>query len=46
MNKRFLKDLLDIAVIYDTFGGKIDRQKQKGFDKFIKMLKHIACSNG
>ncbi len=31
------KDLLDIAVIYDTFGGEIDRQKQKGFDKFIKI---------
>ena len=27
------KDLLDTAIIYDTFGGIIDIQKQKGFDK-------------
>ena len=38
------KDLLDNAIIYDTFGGEIDIQKQKGFDKFItKMVsKNIA----
>ncbi|MCI9279963.1 MAG: flavodoxin [Bacilli bacterium] len=36
------KDLLDIAVIYDTFGGEIDRQKQKGFDKFIIKM---VCKN-
>lgn len=29
------KDLLDIAIIYDTFGGEMDIEKQKGFDKFI-----------
>ena len=27
--------MLDNAIIYDTFGGKIDLQKQKSFDKFI-----------
>lgn len=27
--------LLDNAIIYDTFGGEMDIQKQKGFDKFI-----------
>lgn len=32
------KDLLDTAIIYDTFGGEMDIQKQKGFDKFIKAL--------
>ncbi len=36
------KDLLDIAIIYDTFGGEIDRQKQKGFDKFII---NMVCKN-
>ncbi len=36
------KDLLDISVIYDTFGGEIDRQKQKGFDKFII---NMVCKN-
>lgn len=29
------KELLDNAIIYDTFGGEMDMQKQKGFDKFI-----------
>lgn len=29
------KDLLDRAIIYDTFGGEIDIKKQKGFDKLI-----------
>lgn len=29
------KDLLDSAITYDTFGGEIDIQKQKGFDKLI-----------
>lgn len=29
------KNLLDSAVIYDSFGGEMDIQKQKGFDKFI-----------
>ena len=32
------KDLLDIAIIYDTFGGEMDIQKQKGFDKFITKI--------
>ena len=32
------KDLLDNAIIYDTFGGEIDIQKQKGFDKFITKM--------
>lgn len=29
------KDLLDSAITYDTFGGEMDLQKQKGFDKLI-----------
>ena len=32
------KDLLDSAYIYDTFGGEMDIQKQKGFDKFITKI--------
>ena len=32
------KDLLDTAIIYDTFGGEMDIQKQKGFDKFITKI--------
>ena len=32
------KDLLDTAIIYDTFGGEMDIQKQKGFDKFITKM--------
>lgn len=32
------KDLLDSAIIYDTFGGEMDIQKQKGFDKFITKM--------
>lgn len=32
------KDLLDNAIIYDTFGGEMDVQKQKGFDKFITKM--------
>ena len=32
------KDLLDSAIIYDTFGGVMDIQKQKGFDKFITKI--------
>lgn len=30
--------LLDNAIIYDTFGGEMDIQKQKGFDKFITKM--------
>ena len=29
------KELLNLAVIYDTFGGEMDISKQKGLDKFI-----------
>ncbi len=32
------KDLLDSAIIYDTFGGEMNIQKQKGFDKFITKM--------
>lgn len=32
------KDLLDKAVIRDSFGGEMDIEKQKGFDKFIAKL--------
>lgn len=31
----FPKDLLDSAIIYDTFGGEMSLENQKGFDKFI-----------
>jgi menaquinone-dependent protoporphyrinogen oxidase len=29
------KELLNSAITYDTFGGEMDIEKQKGFDKFI-----------
>ena len=32
------KDLLNTAIIYDTFGGEMEIQKQKGFDKFITKM--------
>ena len=32
------KELLDAAVIYDTFGGEMDLSKQKGLNKFIVSL--------
>ncbi len=32
------KELLDNAIIYDTFGGEMDLKKQKGFDKFIAKM--------
>ncbi|MCI8481593.1 MAG: hypothetical protein HFJ27_00390, partial [Clostridia bacterium] len=32
------KDLLNTAITYDTFGGEMDIQKQKGFDKFITKI--------
>lgn len=31
-------DLLNNAIIYDTFGGEMDVKKQKGFDKFITKM--------
>jgi len=40
------KDLLNNALTYDTFGGEIDMQKQRGFDKFIiKMVKKSIDKN-
>lgn len=33
--QNFPRELLDNAVTYDTFGGEIDLEKQKGIDKFI-----------
>lgn len=30
--------LLDSAIIYETFGGELDLQKQKGIDKFITKI--------
>lgn len=33
--QNFPKELLNNAVIYDTFGGEMILEKQKGFDKFI-----------
>lgn len=32
------KDLLNTAILFETFGGEIDLQKQKGFDKFITKM--------
>lgn len=32
------KDLLYTAIIYDTFGGEMNIQKQKGFDKLITKI--------
>lgn len=29
------KELLDKSIIYTTFGGEMDLEKQRGFDKFI-----------
>lgn len=34
-SKNISKDLLESAICYDTFGGEMDINKQKGFDKFI-----------
>ena len=40
------KNLLDSAIIYDTFGGEMDIQKQKGFDKLvIKMVSKKIYKN-
>lgn len=33
--KNIAKELLDSAIIYDTFGGEMDISKQKGFEKFV-----------
>lgn len=33
--QNFPKELLDNTMIYETFGGEMDLEKQKGFDKFI-----------
>lgn len=33
--QNFPKELLDNAITYDTFGGEMNLEKQKGFDKFI-----------
>lgn len=33
--QNFSKELLDNAIMYDTFGGEMNLEKQKGFDKFI-----------
>lgn len=38
------KDLLENAITYDNFGGEIDIQKQKGFDKLI--IKMVSKSIG
>lgn len=39
----FPNDLLEQAITYDTFGGKLDLDKQKGLDKFV--VKMISKSN-
>lgn len=33
--QNFPKELLDNAIVYDTFGGEMSMERQKGFDKFI-----------
>ena len=37
------KELLEQAIIYTTFGGELNLEKQRGFDKFVmKMItKHF-----
>lgn len=40
------KDLLDSAITYDTFGGEMDIENQKGLDKFIaKMVSKTVDGN-
>lgn len=40
------KDLLESAVVYDSFGGELDIEKQKGFDKWIiKMVSKSIDEN-
>ena len=34
-SRNISKDLLESAICYDTFGGEMDINKQKGIDKFI-----------
>lgn len=41
--QNFPKELLNRALIYDTFGGELDLKKQKGFDKFI--VKMVSKNN-
>lgn len=33
--QNFPKELLDNAITYESFGGEMNSEKQKGFDKFI-----------
>jgi len=40
--QNILKELLDCTLIYDTFGGELNLDKQKKFDKFISKLKKLA----
>lgn len=41
--QNFPQELLDRALIYDSFGGELDLEKQKGFDKFI--VKMVSKNN-
>lgn len=41
--QNFPQELLNRALIYDTFGGELDLEKQKGFDKFI--VKMVSKNN-
>lgn len=41
--QNFPQELLDRALIYDTFGGELDLENQKGFDKFI--VKMVSKNN-
>ena len=44
--QNFTKELLDNAIINDTFGGEMSLEQQKGFDKFIvKMVNKSMNDN-
>lgn len=45
-SQNYNKELLDNAIVYDSFGGEMDINKQKGFDRFItKMVMKNDKSN-
>lgn len=43
-NQNISKELLDKAIIYTSFGGEMDINKQKGFDKFV--VKMVSKKEG
>ena len=40
------KELLDNSVAYETFGGELDENKQKGLDKLVAKFVHKAIEDG